>query len=588
MISGVVLHSLPAGYRFDLRRRERVGDRRRCTRCPAARPPRASDRRPAIAAAPARGGVHVARARRPAPHRAARATRAAAAAAQPARRRRPAGPRRPCASSRRASCAARTTGRASRSSGCSSTSASSRSSRPTRSRASPTRSSRCCRRSRTTPARSAGAAASSPGCATGRGSATSPSTSRSSSRTSPAPTSATARRAAPARYGQYNVIYEYREEEVGLEAGRMAVALVNHLVAPDDPDVFFDFAPELERLIRLAERQAFGPSTQALIDEAVSRDIPFIRLDRHSLVQLGHGVHQQRIRATMTSRTSAIGVDIASDKSLTNRLLDSAGLPVPAGRRRRHRGRRGRGGRSGSAIPCVVKPLDGNHGRGVHLDLRSEEEVRAAFHGALAQSRGGDVVVETYVAGNDYRCLVIGGKVAAIAERVPASRDGRRRAHRPPAGRHREQRPAARHRPREGPDPDQGRRGGRGARPRPGLRRSTTSCRPGVRVKLALTGNMSTGGTSIDRTIEAHPDNVEIAETAAQVVGPRRRRHRLHLPGHRDARPRDGRRDRRGQRRARLPDAHPPDRGRAAVRRPAGHRLALPGRGRRPASRSSP
>ena len=130
-------------------------------------------------------------------------------------------------------------------------------------------------------------------------------------------------------YGQYNCIYEYREEAVGVEAGRMAVALVNHLVAPDDPEVFFDFAPELERLIRLAERQAYGPSTQALIDEAISRDIPFIRLDRHSLVQFGHGLHQQRIRATMTSLTSAIGVDVASDKSLTNRLLDSAGLPVP-------------------------------------------------------------------------------------------------------------------------------------------------------------------------------------------------------------------------------------------------------------------
>ena len=100
----------------------------------------------------------------------------------------------------------------------------------------------------------------------------------------------------------------------------------------------------------------------------------------------------------------------------------------------------------------------------------------------------------------------------------------------------------------------------------------------GTWVKLALTGNMSTGGTSIDRTIEAHPDNVEIAETAARIVGPGRRRHRLHLPRHRDPGPRDRRRHRRGQRRARLPDAHPPDRGRAAVRRPAGHRLALPGR----------
>jgi len=126
--------------------------------------------------------------------------------------------------------------------------------------------------------------------------------------------------------GQYNCIYEYREENVGLEAGRMAVALVNHLVAPDDPDVFFDFAPEMEALIRLAERQAFGPSTQALIDEAVSRDIPFIRLDRHSLVQFGHGVHQQRIRATMTSLTGALAVDIAGDKELTGTMLASAGL----------------------------------------------------------------------------------------------------------------------------------------------------------------------------------------------------------------------------------------------------------------------
>ena len=187
----------------------------------------------------------------------------------------------------------------------------------------------------------------------------------------------------------------------------------------------------------------------------MSRDIPFIRLDRHSLVQFGHGVHQQRIRATMTSQTSAIGVDIASDKSLTNRLLDSAGLPVPrADVVDTEEGAVAAAKRIG--YPCVLKPLDGNHGRGVHLDLRSEEAVRAAFHGALAQSRGGDVVVESYVTGNDYRCLVIGGKVAAIAERVPASVTG--------DGEHTVRElvdianadPAPRHRPREGPDPDQG------------------------------------------------------------------------------------------------------------------------------------
>src|SRR4029077_12318449 len=114
-----------------------------------------------------------------------------------------------------------------------------------------------------------------------------------------------------------------------IAAGELAVRIVNHLVDPNDPAQALDYIEELERLILLAERQAFGPSTQAILDEAASRDIPYLRLDRHSLVQLGYGVHQQRIRATMTSRTSGIAVDIASDKNLPNRLLDSAGLPDP-------------------------------------------------------------------------------------------------------------------------------------------------------------------------------------------------------------------------------------------------------------------
>ncbi|MBI2763408.1 MAG: cyanophycin synthetase [Chloroflexi bacterium] len=316
--------------------------------------------------------------------------------------------------------------------------------------------------------------------------------------------------------GQYNVIYEFREELVGIEAGKLAVRIVNHLVdSGADPDL--DYLSELEALIRLAERAAFGPSTQAILDEAASRDIPFIRLDRHSLVQLGQGVHQQRIRATMTSRTSGIGVDVASDKNLTNRLLDSAGLPVPkadvvedveaavAVARR-------------LGFPCVLKPLDGNHGRGVHLDLQSDDEVRAAFEGARRESRSGEVVVETYIHGNDYRCLVIGGQVAAIAERVPASVVG------------------------DGKSTVRELVERTNADPRRGIGHEKVLTRiqldeaaealvreqgheldavppSGTRVKLALTGNMSTGGTSIDRTLEAHPDNVEIAEMAALVVG---------------------------------------------------------------------
>jgi cyanophycin synthetase len=317
--------------------------------------------------------------------------------------------------------------------------------------------------------------------------------------------------------GQYNVIYEFGEEAVGQEAGVFAVRIVNHLVAPGDPAQALDYIEELERLIRLAERQAFGPSTQAILDEAASRDIPYLRLDRHSLVQLGHGVHQQRIRATMTSRTSGIAVDIASDKNLTNRLLDSAGLPVPRSEVVRTADATLAAARR-VGLPCVVKPLDGNHGRGVHLNLRTDEEIRAAFAGASRESRSGDLVVETFVTGNDYRCLVIGGKVAAIAERVPASvvGDGKLTV-------------------RQLVDKTN-------ADPRRGIGHEKVLTRikvdeaadalvrgqgyeldgvppKGQRVKLALTGNMSTGGTSIDRTIEAHPDNVEIAEMAARVVG---------------------------------------------------------------------
>jgi cyanophycin synthetase len=317
--------------------------------------------------------------------------------------------------------------------------------------------------------------------------------------------------------GRYNVIYEYREESVGIEAGKLAVRLVNHLVAPNDPAVAFDLMAELEQLIRLAERLAFGPSTQAILDEAASRDIPYIRLDRHSLVQLGQGVHQQRIRATMTSRTPGIAVDIASDKSLTNRLLDSAGLPVP---------RSQVVDTADAAVaaaqrlgyPCVVKPLDGNHGRGVQLDLRSEEAVRAAFPVALAESRSGDVVVETYIAGHDYRCLVIGGRVAAIAERVPASVTG--------DGKHtvRELVEIANQDPRRGIGHEKVLTRIRIDAAAEELVRGQGSALDevppeGAWIKLALTGNMSTGGTSIDRTFEAHPDNVEIAETAAQIVG---------------------------------------------------------------------
>jgi cyanophycin synthetase len=314
--------------------------------------------------------------------------------------------------------------------------------------------------------------------------------------------------------GRYNVIYGYWEERVGVEAGSLAVRLVNHLVAPDPA---FDFLAELERLILLAERRAFGPSTQAILDEAASRDIPFIRLNEASLVQLGWGRFQQRIRATMTSKTSSLAVDIAGDKDMTRRLLAAAGLPVPRGEIVRTEDE-ALGAAHRIGFPVVTKPLDGNHGRGVGLDLRTDRDVRTAFKRALKEARRGLVVVESFVTGNDYRVLVIGGRMVAVAERVPAHVVG--------DGEHTvaELVEITNADPRRGIGhekvltkikvDDEALR----LVKKQGFALEDVPAADAI-VRLAATGNMSTGGSSIDRTWEAHEENVEIAEEAARVVG---------------------------------------------------------------------
>ena len=313
--------------------------------------------------------------------------------------------------------------------------------------------------------------------------------------------------------GRYNVIYGFTDERVGLAAGRLAVRIVNDLVQADG----LDFPAELDQFLRMSERAAFGPSTNAILEEAISRDIPFIRLNSGSLVQLGQGVHAQRIRATMTSRTGALAVDIAGDKDLTGKLLGSAGLPVPKQEVVRTEDGAVRAAHE-IGFPVVLKPLDGNHGRGVGLNLRSEEDVREAFGRAKDQSRGGSIVVESFIHGKDYRCLIVGGRMVAIAERVPAHVVG-----------------DGEHTIAELVEITN-------ADPRRGVGHEKVLTRISVdevahqlvqhqgftmdsvppedeMVRLASTGNMSTGGISIDRTFDAHPDNVEIAEEAARMIG---------------------------------------------------------------------
>ena len=317
--------------------------------------------------------------------------------------------------------------------------------------------------------------------------------------------------------GVYNVVFEYGQEDVGIAAAELARRLLNHIIYDAEPD--FDFQTELEQtVIRTAERLAYGPSTGAIVSEAERRNIPVIRLDpRRSLVQLGHGVYQKRIWATVTSETSNIAVDTASNKELTNRLLHEVGIPVPRGVTVRNVDDAVREARR-IRYPVVIKPLDGNHGRGVCINLKDDDEIREFFSSAMSESRAGIVVVERYIEGLDYRILVVNNQVVAVAERVPAHVVG--------DGEHTIEQLI------EITNSD----------PRRGIGHEKILTRisiddqtmetleryewslgdipaSGVVVPLKRTGNMSTGGTSIDRTDDIHPDNEEIARQAAMVVG---------------------------------------------------------------------
>lgn len=174
----------------------------------------------------------------------------------------------------------------------------------------------------------------------------------------------------------------------------------------------FDVEGTLERLKDLAESLSLGPSTACIVDAADDRDIPFIRLSDLNLLQLGYGSRQQRIWTAETSRTSAIAEDISRDKDLTRQLLQSCGVPVPEGRIVNGAGEAWEVAQD-LGLPVVVKPSDGNHGRGVFTCLTTQEQIEAAY--AVAVDEGSDVMVERYIQGDEHRLLVVGGRVAAAA-----------------------------------------------------------------------------------------------------------------------------------------------------------------------------
>ncbi|HYO12355.1 MAG TPA: cyanophycin synthetase [Thermoanaerobaculia bacterium] len=318
--------------------------------------------------------------------------------------------------------------------------------------------------------------------------------------------------------GQYHVVYSYIEEVVGLEAADLALDVIHHLLPPEradhDPSPF-DFQTEFEKLVRLAQRRALGPSTAALVRAAEERGIPWIRLNEGSLVQLGYGKYQKRIQATLTSETRQIATEIASDKRLTQQILEQLGLPVPrqtivydAVEAVEEAERIG--------YPVVVKPLDGHHGNAVAINLKTPEQVREAFDSAREHSTR--VLVEACQTGKDYRILVVDGRVVAVAQRIPGHIVG--------DGRHTvtELVEIVNSDPRRGVGHekvltrlrldeqalrllDQG-----------GLTRDSI-LPEGQIFYLRLTGNLSTGGTAIDKTDVIHDDNRVMAERAVKAVG---------------------------------------------------------------------
>ncbi len=311
--------------------------------------------------------------------------------------------------------------------------------------------------------------------------------------------------------GTYQVVVEYSEEDVG----RLALELAEQLVNAALHDQPFDLADALHRLKELDEDVRLGPSTGSIVEAAVARGIPYRRLTQGSLVQFGWGSKQRRIQAAETDMSSAIAEAIAQDKELTKKLLHAAGVAVPLGRPVTSAEDAWAAAQE-IGVPVVVKPRDGNQGKGISVNVRTKAEVMAAFDTAI-EFRD-DILVERYLPGHDYRFLVIGDKLIAAARRDPPQVIG-----------------DGVHTVRQlvdivNADPRRGEGHATSltkirfddiALARLALQGLNAESVPpkGTRVILRNNANLSTGGTATDVTDDVHPELAACAVAAAQTVG---------------------------------------------------------------------
>ncbi|MBC8045545.1 MAG: cyanophycin synthetase [Fimbriimonadaceae bacterium] len=311
--------------------------------------------------------------------------------------------------------------------------------------------------------------------------------------------------------GIYNVVYSYLEEQTGLYAGEIGVQFCDALARGED----YDITPHIQKMKEIRERERLGPSTGSIVEEAHKRDIPYIRLNKRSLVQLGWGINQKRIQATIASTTSNIAVDIACDKEETKNLLQQLNIPVPKG---------------ASAFdeedlksvinrigyPLVIKPIDGNHGRGSTMNIKNWNEAVIALKKSKEISRW--AIVEQYITGYDYRLLVINYKFVSAALRKPASivGDGKSTV--------KELIEEVNKDPRRGYGHENVltsiKYDDHTIRLLEKLGMDENSIpKAGEEVCLKSTANLSTGGTATDVTEIVHPNNIFIAERIARTIG---------------------------------------------------------------------
>ena len=311
--------------------------------------------------------------------------------------------------------------------------------------------------------------------------------------------------------GVYNVVFSYTEENVGLFAAESSVAIAEALIKGVD----YNLDADIQKMREIRERVRLGPSTGSIVEEAVARDIPWIRLGTNSLVQLGYGVNQMRFQATITCKTSSIAVDIACNKEQTKKMLDAASIPVANG---------------GICVeeedldgiiakigyPIVIKPLDGNHGKGASINVKNIEDAKAGL--AYAKKYSHRVIVEKFITGFDFRVLIIDNKLVAAAKREPAHVVGN--------GKDTIQKLIDI----TNEDPKRG-YGHENVLTQIDVDRDTTDLleklsytletipKAGETVYLKSTANLSTGGTSVDVTDMMHPENIFLCERISRVIG---------------------------------------------------------------------